>query len=314
MNDLIIKDDKLLEALESIKQSIEEVDDIQQLQKISQLSSGFEKAWHNYYKSSGFGFEQMFLGWETKVRSERKMGEILPTIIKHGGDAVRRLHDETSELEDLGITKIQSYRFQQLAKIPVDKFNQKIEELRVKFMEPTTKALFAAAHVSHNSGENEWYTPKTYIEAARRAMGSIDLDPASSHKANETVQATNYYTLEDDGLYQKWFGNVWMNPPYSQPEIERFAEKIAKSYADKDIKQACVLVNNATETNWFQMMLKEAAALCFHKGRIRFISAEGKLGEAPLQGQAILYFGANTTAFAEEFSAFGQILWKNEER
>jgi hypothetical protein len=38
------------------------------------------------------------------------------------------------------------------------------------------KAIKAGnTHVSNNSGENEWYTPEKFIEAARSVMGSIDI-------------------------------------------------------------------------------------------------------------------------------------------
>ncbi len=48
-------------------------------------------------------------------------------------------------------------------------------------------------HLSQNSGNNEWYTPNYIIDAARKTMGSIDLDPASSAIANQTVMAKKYY-------------------------------------------------------------------------------------------------------------------------
>jgi ParB family chromosome partitioning protein len=168
------------------------------------------------------------------------------------------------------------------------------------------------AHVSHNSGNNEWYTPPEFIAAARDAMGAIDLDPASSDVANGTVRAKSFYTPADDGLTKPWHGNVWMNPPYAQPLIAQFAERVADKFDGKEIKRACVLVNNATETAWFQRMLASSSAVCLLRGRIRFIDPEGKPSGAPLQGQAVLYMGENPYRFARSFAELGHVLMRPE--
>jgi phage N-6-adenine-methyltransferase len=159
-------------------------------------------------------------------------------------------------------------------------------------------------HVSFNSGNNEWYTPAEYIEAAREVMGRIDLDPASSDIANQTIRAVTYYTAEDDGLSHHWRGNVWMNPPYAGELIGKFASKLIYHVTECDVRQAIILVNNATETTWFQEMIDEATAVVFPRSRVRFWKPDGTLG-APLQGQAIIYIGQHADAFLSEFSRFG---------
>jgi ParB family chromosome partitioning protein len=163
----------------------------------------------------------------------------------------------------------------------------------------------------YNSGNFEWYTPSVYIEAAREVMGSIDIDPASTALANETIKAKTFYTKETNGLTKEWEGNVWMNPPYKHVLIVQFISTLLKKLEQGEVKQAIVLVNNATETKWFQSILEICDAICLPKKRIKFIDPSGKQNDGPLQGQAVLYFGANVVEFKRIFANFGPILCKN---
>jgi phage N-6-adenine-methyltransferase len=150
---------------------------------------------------------------------------------------------------------------------------------------------------------DEWYTPADYIEAARKVMGSIDLDPASCDLAQTVVQADVYLTKAENGLYMQWIReNVWLNPPYSNP-----AAWVEKAIAwHRSGRQAVILVNNATETEWFQSLLK-FYPVCFPERRIAFWRHDQK-GVTARQGQAIFYLGHNVDAFITEFSWFGPIM------
>ena len=177
----------------------------------------------------------------------------------------------------------------------------------LKMYDPERRKLLQApeAHVSHNSGDNEWYTPPEYTSAVKEVLGSIDLDPASTEMANEQIGAATYYTKEDDGREHPWEGRVWMNPPYAQPECAQFCAKLLSEYRAGTVTEAIVLVNDAMETDWLQALLEAASALCFPDGRLKFWAPD-KSTSAPLQGQVLLYFGDRAPVFVERFRNFGK--------
>lgn len=167
------------------------------------------------------------------------------------------------------------------------------------------------ARVQGLTGEYEWYTPRKYLDAAVTVMGTIDLDPASSNRAQEHVKAERFYTLDIDGLRQQWFGRVFLNPPYAMPYIKDFVNKMVSSYTDGDIDEGILLTNNATDTEWFHTAAKVCAGVCFTRGRISFLEAsDGELvtKTSPTHGQAFFYFGANLTRFREVFAEFGTVV------
>lgn len=160
-------------------------------------------------------------------------------------------------------------------------------------------------HGAHGTGNNEWYTPAEYIDAARDVLGVINLDPASNPIAQATVKADAYFTKDTNGLEQDWHGNVWLNPPYSRPLLGLFVDKLVAEYNAGNVGEAIMLTHNYTDTAWFKKAREAASAICFPEGRIRFISPDnGKLA-SPTQGQTFFYFGKDPSRFLARFGGYG---------
>lgn len=209
---------------------------------------------------------------------------------------------KSEALREIGIQQKQAERYERLAKHPeaVQLAKVKAKETdRIVTRQDVIKEI-EKPHVANNSEDNEWYTPVEYLESARAVLGTINLDPASNDFANERVQAEMYYTEGDNGLNQEWYGNIWLNPPYSSDSVKPFAEKLVNSNFD----EAIVLVNNATETEWFNILISKASAIVFPKGRIQFDKRDSKHG-SPLQGQAFIYYGEREEMFLKEFLKYG---------
>ena len=244
--------------------------------------------------------------------AEVKLGELTAALPRASGrpsekidSGVENKTPKAQQLKEIGIEQKTAERFERMALHP-EAVEAAKEEARQNNEIVTRAAVLRKIeeekkpHVANNSQDDEWYTPAKYIELAREVMGTIDLDPASNDFANETVRANTFFTEEMNGLEQGWFGNVWLNPPYSSALIQKFAEKVVEN----EFKQAIILVNNATETAWFEKMVEGASAIVFHKGRIKFNKRDGQHG-SPLQGQAFIYYGSNPEQFLKVFSKIG---------
>jgi hypothetical protein len=136
---------------------------------------------------------------------------------------------------------------------------------------------------TQGAGDNEWFTPPENIKLAREVLGEIDLDPASHRAAQNTVRARNFFTLQDDGVTKEWRGRVWLNPPYAQPAIGHFIDKLVAEIDVGRVTDAILLTHNYTDTSWFHKAAAFSSRICFTRGRIRFIAPHGGVA-APTQG------------------------------
>ena len=252
---------------------------------------------------------------EVKLRAARRGGELLRDVPRtRAGRKPNNSSPPVTDLQDAqeqaGIDHNSAHKWQKLAGIDAGSFEAWLVEMTANDGELTLAAALRkaqGAHVQHNAGTQEWYTPPEIIEAAQRVMGAIDLDPASSAEAQRIVQAEQFYTEDDNGLSKEWKGRVWLNPPYRQPLIQQFIAKLVTEYLTGAVTAAITLTNNATETDWGQALLRRSNAVCFPDGRIRFW-APGKQSASPLQGQMICYLGAEKKKFTAEFKGMGIVL------
>ena len=172
------------------------------------------------------------------------------------------------------------------------------------------KAKLQRTRLVHLQQESvEWYTPKKYVEAARKVMGEIELDPASSSQANRIVQAKLFYDQTHDGFTKTWKARtVWLNPPYCKSgntsNQAMWTAKLLREYKAGNVNEAIVLVTSATDTTWFHRLYQ--FPMCFVKGRIQFTTPTGKQGGAT-KGSIFVYLGKQQERFRQVFARFGVV-------
>ena len=133
-----------------------------------------------------------------------------------------------------------------------------------KVITPNKQRGGMGSHQSAAMLKDEWLTPPEII----KELGPFDLDPCAPI-VRPWSTARKYYTTEDDGLSQPWFGRVWCNPPYGR-ETGKWLEKLA------DHGQGIALIFARTETSMFiEQVWNKAHAILFLHGRLCFYHVDG---------------------------------------
>lgn len=129
----------------------------------------------------------------------------------------------------------------------------------------TQKTLFS-------SRSDEWETPPVLVNNLEKIFGKFNLDPCATESNRK---CDNYYTINEDGLNQQWYGNVFINPPYSA--IDKWVKKSYNEAMNNALKTV-MLIPSRTDTRYFHDYITKSSKIYFLKGRVKFGDGIGLVG------------------------------------
>lgn len=158
--------------------------------------------------------------------------------------------------------------------------------------------------VSQKTGVQDYFTPPEIINAAREAMGGIDLDAASHPLANRTHKIDDYFHTGRSAFDNDWYGRVWLNPPYGHNAI--WFERIEHFIESGEVEQLCMLSPMYVfQTRIARPFMERASGLSLLSPTPKFWgnADPDKVGTNLPHG--IVYVGPDPRRFHTAFAPFG---------
>lgn len=165
----------------------------------------------------------------------------------------------------------------------------------------------------HSSASSEWFTPDVILDRAKQVLGRIDLDPASCEAANRRVEATEFFTKEQDGLSQNWNGahTIFLNPPGDKRGAlpKAFWNKLRSMTCAYGF-QAGIYVGFSLEQLRYLEGIKNASTAII-KQRVKYLRPDGSVGESPAHGSFVSFIGEESygNKFYSVFSDISNVVY-----
>lgn len=132
--------------------------------------------------------------------------------------------------------------------------------------------------VHFSSATDVWATPQEFFDKYNRIYG-FTVDVCANP---ENAKCVKFFTVDDDGLAQKWEGCAWMNPPYGRT----IKEWMRKAYEQSLLGCTVVcLVPARTDTAWWHDYAIKGE-IEFIRGRLKF---GGHKNSAPFPSAVVVF-------------------------
>lgn len=136
------------------------------------------------------------------------------------------------------------------------------------------------------SKKDAWRTPPALYEPIAERIGGFDLDPCAGpppeqlelpgeeepHPDLEPTEIAEWnVTLPTDGLAIDWYGDVWLNPPFS--EKGDWLAKAVEEWRDGDAERVFIVTPDATDVAawWHEYIAPNAGVTYFVESRTDYI-------------------------------------------
>ena len=131
---------------------------------------------------------------------------------------------------------------------------------------------------------DDYYTPAWIFE---KLQIQFDLDVAAPTGGCHWIPAKNYFDQQNNGLTSNWYGNVFMNPPFSKPQL----------WVNKFMDHANgIALLPVSKSKWFDQIWADQNAIVVLPQNLKFIDPKGSNGSIPVHTILVAYGQTNIAA------------------
>ncbi len=199
-----------LTLLDQAGQALAEAQSFDKIKEIRDKAEAVRK----YAQSASLGLGIQNRAAEVKLRAERQAGKLLAQMTLRGGDRRSKNHNERLKLDDLGISRNRSTRWQMQARVPENVFRDHIKSTCDSGKELTSARLLRlakqwdGAHTSNGRTNEHNGNGKRFGKGDLINAGTSGARRDGNPLAETVSELTNHHDLLDNVLRPIYSGEV----------------------------------------------------------------------------------------------------------